>query len=419
MPAPKPSRRMARSTKSVPPPEADAPPLDDVEVVAPADDYAQQSLDAGGEPVEDVPAEESSSGSRRSRAAGRSSRRAAAGSGRASKRSSKRVATPEERAAKRASVLLVVKILLAVVLGGAFAFGIWWLVMRVDPRTKLATETLAEVDGLMRSIDNDISLKAAAEAETKRQAAINLLDKSPELGFASATPETNNPKLASPELARQAYERLEQLGGRIKERVERVERDGRVVANLRKVQSGFGRLSAFTDAELSNFEKDTNHFLENPVMPGAGPVEQYIKEYTTELSTVKVQLSRIEQEKSRRLSAITDLPVQQARSQAAVLVQQEKFQEALSEIDELQRKFETADFAAVRQYVTDAAKQSWETAAAMANENYTTYRAVGTTKDMGAASLNAARTRMEQVVERFGIDEYVGKAKAALERYQP
>ena len=420
MPAPRSTRRIARNSKSVPPPKAEEPLQDDLEVVdpAPADDYAEQSLDAGGEPIEE---ETATSGSRRSRATGRSSRRAAAASGQASSsnRSSRRVATPEERAARRASMLQVVKILLGVIAGGALAFGVWWLFMRVDPRANAAAQTLSEVDGLIRSIDNDLTLKAAAEAETKRMTALDLLDKSAELGHASATPDANNPKLASAEYARQASERKDQLITRIKERVERVERDGRVVANLRQVQSGFGRLSTLSDAELTNFEKDTNNFMDNPVMPAAGRVEQYVNEYKPEISTVKVQLSRIEQEKSRRLAAITDLPVQQARSQAAVLVQQEKFQEALSLIDELQRKYETANFTAVRQYVTDAAKQSWETAVAMANENYITYRAIGTTEEMRLAALKAARTRMEQVVERFGIDDYVDKAKQALLRYQP
>ena len=421
MPAPR-SRRMARNTKSVPPPEAEEPAQDEIEVVepAPAEDYAEQSIDAGAGPVDDVEPESSSASSRRDRATGRSSRRAAAGSSRASsKRSARRAATPEERAARLTALLLVAKLLVGVVAGGALAFGVWWLFMRVDPRVSVASQTLAEVDGLIRSIDNDITLKAAAEAETKRKAALELLDKSAELGYASATPDINHPKLASLPYAQQASERKDQLIKRIKERVERVERDGRVVANLRQVQSGFGRLATLSDAELTNFEKDTVNFMDNPVMPAAGRVEQYVLEYKSELSTVKVQMMKIEQEKARRLATITDLPVQQARSQAAVLVQQEKFQEALSLIDELQRKYETADFAGVRQYVTDAAKQSWETAVAMANENYTTYQAAGTTKDMAEASLKAARTRMEQVAERFGIDDYVGKAKEALSRYQP
>ena len=411
MPAPRPSRRMARSTKSVPPPEADVP-LDDVDVVAPADDYAEQSLAEPGE---------ASSGSRRGRAAGKSSRRMAASSGRANagKRSSGRVVTPEQRAAKRASLMLVVKILLGVVFGAAFAFGVWWLVMREDPNAKAAAQAMTEVDRLIRAIENDISSKAAADAEGKRKEALDLLDKSAELGYAKAIPDQNNPKLASEEYARQASQRKEQLETRIKEAVERVERDNRVALNLRQALAGFGRLPTFTDAELTNFEKDTGNFLENPVMPGSGPSQQYVDEYKTELSTVRVQLSRITAEKARRLAAITDLPVQEARSQAAVLVQQEKFQEALSLIDELQRKYETADFAAVRQYVTDAAKQSWETASSMANENYATYRAIGTTQEMREAALKAAQTRMEQVVERFGIEEYVNKGKEALERYKP
>lgn len=412
MPAPR-SRRMARSTKSVPPASAQ----DELEVVdpGPAGDYTEQSLD-DGQPIEAPPA---SSGSRRNRAAGRSSRRAASSGRESGKRSARRELTPEQRAARRASLLTVVKILLGVIAGGALAFGVWWLFMRVDPRVNIAQQTLAEVDGLMRSIENDITLKAAAEAETKRKAALEKLDASPELGFAKADPDPNDPKLAGVTYARMANERLEQLSSGIKARVERVERDSRVVANLRQVQAGFGRLQAMSDAELTTFESSARNFMDNPVMPATGRSDTFVADYKAEISTVNTQMLKIEQEKARRLSAITDLPVQQARGQAAVLVQQEKFQEALSLIDELQRTFEGANFVAVRQYVTDAAKQTWEAAAAMADENYKTYRAPGTTKDMADASLAAARTRMEQVVERFGIDEYVSKAKQALERYQP
>jgi hypothetical protein len=406
--------------KSVPPPMTDAQ-TDEIEVDEPvaaaADEYDAQSLD-GPAPVEAAPdGEPVANGSRRSRA-GRSSRRAAVSGRAGASTSSRRVVTPEMRAARRASALLVLKILLGVAIGGILAFGIWWAFMRVDHRVSTATQALANSEGLIRSIESDIALKAPADAERKRLQAIAALD-IPELGYAKATPDRNDPKFAGEAYAARAHELSEQLATRIKEQVERVERDASVAQNLRTIQGGFARLQAMTDAELTNFEKDAANFMENPVMPAASRVERYLDDYKADISTVKVQLNRIQQEKSRRLSAITDLPVQQARGQAAVLVQQEKFKDALALVDDLQATFAGADLAPVRQYVEDAAKQAWETAEATAKENYQTYRSPGTTKDMAEASLQAARTRMEQVAERFGIEEYVAKAKEALERFTP
>lgn len=414
MASPRTSRRTAGRTSRTRPTVASAEP--EVEApapaVAPTDEFAPQDPDAVATPAE--PAKPS----RRSQA-GRSGRRATS-SGKTSSRSSAKILTPEELERRRAGRQQALKIVLGILIGMVIAVGVWWFAIRVDPRVDRARQTLATVEGLIISLENAvISLRDPRAANQARESALAQLEGSAELGFANREVDPHSAKLASVELARKAADLKEELQGTWKDRVEQLERDMRVEANKRKVLAGFAGMLTAKDEELANFEREVSNFLDNPVLPGSGRNEAYVKEYNDDLAPVRVQVSKIEQEKERRDKAITDLPVREARGLAAIAVQQERFQEGLAKIDELTRTYATADFSGVRAYVRDAARLSWETALAAAEENFKTYQAPGTTKDMAEKSLEAARARMQQVIERFGIEEYVNQAKAALERFQP
>lgn len=426
MPSPRSSRRSAGRSSSTKPPAA--PAEEQIEVVepsvAPTDEFAPQDPDAvAAAPVEAAPAT-----GRRSHA-GRSSRRATGsasasasgkGSAKASSRTSAKQLTPEEQAKRRASRNQALKIVLGILIGVVVAVGVWWFAIRTDPRVDTARQTLRTVEGLIANVESGVStLRDPAAANKAREGALKLLQDSPELGYAKSDPDPKDPKLSSVDLARKAAGYKEELLTVWKDRVEKVERDVRVEANKRRVLAGFATILTVKDEELANFEREVINFLDNPVLPGSGLNEAYVKEYNDDMAPVRAQKKSIDDEKGRRDKAITDLPVREARGLAAIAVQKEQFQEGLAQVDELARKYPTANFDGVRTYVRDSAKLAWETALAASEENFKTYQAPGTTKDMSDKSLEAARGRMQQVIDRFGLDEYVSQAKEALQRFQP
>jgi hypothetical protein len=318
-----------------------------------------------------------------------------------------------------AARMLVVKLLLGVIFGLGGAGALWWFVLRTPEAVNIAQQALAAANQHMRSAETAISVRSPREAETNRLAGIKIIEIK-ELNFAKEGANPEDPELASMELAAKAAEISKTLDTTIKAKVEQLEQDIRVEGNLRTVQSGFGRLvgdGAFTDPELSTFERQVHEFLDNPVLPGAGANESYQTEYENEIKQIKYEVAKIEREKARRTSLITDIPVREARDKATILVQKSRFQDALAMVDEMQRTYEGANFAGIRQFVREAAELAWNSDLSRANENYTTYKAAGTTPALAADALKAARGIMQHVIDNFGIPDYVSKAETTLKSY--
>jgi len=316
--------------------------------------------------------------------------------------------------------MLAIKTILGVILGCGGAFAIWWFGLRTSPKVDLAQQKITAAKQAMSAAETAISIRNAKEAEVQRGDALKLLEIK-ELNFAKENPDPEDPELASIELANAAAALAARIEGELKKKVEKLEQDLEVEANLRRVQAGFGRLAgenAFDDAELATFERQVQEFLDNPVLPGAGANPAYQEAYVTEIKQIRYEVAKIEREKARRNAEITNIPVREARLKAAILVQQSRFQEALVTVDEMQRTYENADFAGVRQYIRDAAEMAWKSSDATAKEHYTTYQAPGTTKSLAEASLKAAREVMQHVVDNYGIPEYVQKAETALKMYR-
>jgi len=423
MPAP----RSRRSTRMNPPP-APIPEDDGLEVVEPhGDEYTAQivEIDGDGDGAEaEAEGEDSGRSSRRGRAGARGSKRMSASERRRTSRGSmkkaKNILTPAEKAKRRAAHLLVVKLLLGVGIGFGTAFALWWFVLRVDERESIARQSLSQTETMINGIETAISIGDPASAEKKRTEAIAILEIK-ELAFAKPGFDPNDPLLASPLLANQAVAVQERLNGDLKTRIERAERDLRAGSNLRRIQSGFSRVTgtnAFDDAQLAVFEREVQDFLDNPVLPGAGANADYQAEYADQIKTIKFEVIKIDTEKTRRESAITDVPVREARAQSAILVKQTKFQEALATVDELQRKFQNADFTGVRQYIGDAARLAWESTSATAAQHWITHEAPGTTPAFAETAKFAAQRLMQAVVDTYGMPEYVDKAQALLNTYR-
>jgi hypothetical protein len=181
--------------------------------------------------------------------------------------------------------------------------------------------------------------------------------------------------------------------------------------------AGFSKISDLPEADLIELEKNAGLFLKNPVEPPAGEREEYARDYPTLLQEVQSQIFRIEQEKERRLTAITGDQERLAHGEVIALVKQEQFKDALTKLDEYQGKYATANFESLRTFVDESATKAWESAEKYANSRYIDYNSPGIPKPIGEQALKDARTRMQQVIDRFGIDEYVDKAKALLAKF--
>ncbi len=98
-------------------------------------------------------------------------------------------------------------------------------------------------------------------------------------------------------------------------------------------------------------------------------------------------------------------------------MKEERFQDALNKITQFKDKFEQAKFDHLRTFVEDSAKQAWESAQKYAESRYTDFKSPGIPKAIGEQALRDARTRLQQVIDKFGMDTYVSQAKALLEKY--
>lgn len=360
-------------------------------------------------------APEASSGSSRRNSARASRKMQAQSSSKTPSYKSARVYTPEEQAARRKALKNGIKLGIGLVVLLAAVVAAWWFLGRENPREQEAIAALRtgrdKLDLIMKSINN-------RKPENARQAFADGLKaiQIPVLGNAKDPIDPNDENLADKKLANDAVA----LGKEIRDTeplIDKVERDNKADANLRILQEGFRKLLELDDAALIEHEKLANLFLANPVEPPAGSRDDYVKEYGSQVKDVQSQMIRIDQEKDRRLAAITSDQEKQAHGEVKALVKQEQFKAALDKLEEYKGKFEKGNFDHLKEFVDASAKQAWESARSYAESRYTDFKAPGIPAAIGAQALKDARTRLTQVVDRFGIDTYVAQAKELLEKY--
>lgn len=364
--------------------------------------------------AEEAPAEASSGSSRRG--AVRASRKLQAqSSSKTPAYKSARVYTPEEQIARKKALKNGIKLGIGMIVLLSAVVAAWWFLGRENPREQEAIAALRtgrdKLDLVQKSINNR-KPENAREAYAAGLKAIQI----PVLGNAKDPIDPNDPNLADKKLAGDAVA----LGKEIREtepQIEKVERDNKADANLRRLQEGFRKLLDLDDAALIEHEKLANLFMANPVEPPAGVRDDYVKEYGSQVKDVQSQMIRIDQEKDRRLAAITSDQEKQAHGVVKTFVKQEQFKEALDKLAEFKGKFEKGNFEHLKEFVDASAKQAWESAKSYAESRYIDYKAPGIPAAIGNQALKDARTRLQQVVDRFGVDTYVAQAKELLEKY--
>jgi hypothetical protein len=414
--------RRTRSASAARPtgrPKADAPAPAALEPIDPATDdmvdseFADSSADAGA-----PEAEATSASSRRNAVGGRNSRKMRAQSSAtnipAGKRSA-RILTPEEQTARgkaiKSFLLLVVCLALFI---GAVGAG-WYVFLRDNPMVREAQAILSAGETKFKLIETTIKNRQPRLAREAFTEGLKLLAV-PSLGNAKEPIDEQDPNLAS---KRQAYKAVE-LSKKIHEtevRIEKIERDIKAEINHSQVMAGFSKISGLTEAELVELEKNAGLFLLNPVEPPAGGRDEYVAEYLGMVQEVKSQMNKIEQEQTIRLAAISSDQVKIAHAEVKALVKAEQFKDALDKVASYKDKFMKGEFTQLDTFVNDSVKQAWTSAKAYAESRFIDYQSPGLPKAVGDQALRDARKRLQEVVDRFGIDEYVSQAKAMLEKY--
>jgi hypothetical protein len=329
---------------------------------------------------------------------------------------SARILTPAEIAARKKAVKSTIWlfIFILLLLGGSFAA--WQFLLRENPLEKKALAQLKEGEEKLNLVENAINNRQVAPARLHYHDGIVALQV-PELGNAKEPLDPKDPNLASLTLAQKAVELNKQLHA-TEERIDKVERDSKVDQNRKALSDALGHLADLDKVQLTALEKRIPLFVANPVEPDAGTPNDYQGAYRDIVNDMKNQSPLVDQENARRLASITSEQEKKAHSDIEVLVKQELFNEALLKLDDYKGKFEQGNFESLREFVKDSAKQSWDQAQKYAVSRYTDFKSPGIPEPLAKQALADAIARLDQVVAKFGIDEYVNQAKELLGKYK-
>ncbi len=385
-----PSSRRTAATRPAP---RRSPVSEGLEAKVP--DPHEELLDDGGAPAANT----------------RSSRRLTATSAKVPVTRGSRPLTAAEQEQKKANFrwgMKVAVLLMVLIAAGAAAF---WFFGKEDPRQRAATAALADGNANLNAVEQALRNRQPDRARAAVSAGKKAIE-IPALGNAAA-PDPKDPNLAGVPYGQSAFE-LEQKFNGYSEAIAKLERDIKAASSKQRVIDGFGKLLEYSDEDLDKFTKQVGDFLANPVEPEAGPRPDYAADYPGLIIDVQTQVAKIDAEKARRKDAVTKDQEEKAHGEAEVLVKSERFKDALDKLDEYTKKYEKADFASIRTYITDAATLSWNQAKARVASLMVDYNAPGTAPPVAAAALVAARKRLGEVIERFGVETIVTEAKDAL-----
>lgn len=346
-----------------------------------------------------------------SRVSGRASARRRSATSAPAKAVSARSAppSPSSRRLVMASRKTLMWIIAGVVLTGLALTAIVMFAGGESPERQKAGAALSEAMRQIALGRGAVANRQGAQARAAYEAAIRELEASPLF----AEPAKAQPDIkVIPELASRAAG-LRAEADSLLQAVRRVEADAAAEGNLASLKV---RLSHLSDpaTDIDRLERDLNAYGLNPVEPTAPADTVAAETYARLIGEVKLRQVDIVRERERRHAEAVIIPVNQARLRAEGLVRDERYGEALAMIEKAKTAFPKADFAPVVQMVNDDAAKGWGSAKAYVDTRITDARASGTTANQRQASLAAARERLNQVIDRFGLEPYVGQAKAML-----
>jgi hypothetical protein len=271
-------------------------------------------------------------------------------------------------------------------------------------------EALAEAGRQYEQVKTALSNHRGADARKAYEAALQALTSTPQLGGAVALPSEDKPVVR--DLALRAYE----LRGEVEaqgELITAVQAENAATSNLTALKTRFATLSeAATD--LAALERDVLAYVDNPVDPKAGAAPAQAQAFSRLVSEAKLRLASIASERDRRRAERSAVPLRLASVETDGLCKQERFGEALAKLAELAGQHPDADFAPLRAQVEDAAAQAWRSAKVQVDTRLADWRSPGATEGQRKAALSAAKERLNQVIQHFGVPAYVDQARTVL-----
>jgi hypothetical protein len=276
--------------------------------------------------------------------------------------------------------------------------GIIWL-MRPNPLTAQAALALREADHQLSLAREALSSR---RVESARQAVA-----AGKQSLAVPTP-TDAQLIDQFKSVRQQLEKVET------ESVA-VERDLNIETNHRQLMNQFTRVPMMDAKGLDALESYARAFLTNPADPKGAPDAAAVEAANaTMMDGVRRQLDGIVKARQQLAAAETTDQVAKARAEVAGMVPGERFQAALDRLAEYQQRYPNGDFSDAKAFVENAAKRSWEAAKVYAESRVQDARSIGLPAAQRKQVITDAKRRMNEVIERFGIPEYVDQAKALL-----
>ncbi len=391
---------------------------------APAPEPVGDAVEPGTEEMVPVAASGRAAAVSSRRGAAASSSRRGAASGRSGSRSDRaapakarpvRELTPEEIAARRARLRLILTVLGASAAGILLLVGLFFL-LKEDPRARTAREALTTAQSLRGAADRALDGRdpiAAAKAIAEAETVINI----PELDFASDPPNLQSKDLADPAQAIQAAALKRALADEVTPRLKRMEREIRVEINHRAIDADFGRLGD-PALDVLDLEARATAFIANPVEPDAGPNEAWAADHHRLVERVRLRLSDLEREKRRRDAQVTSDPIRLAEIEIQNLIRSERFADAKARVTRLRTDFpRTEDQAAVLdRRIEESARKTWAGIEQYVQTRLDDIQAAGTPTSRRSQAAQEARDRLDQVLNSFGLEDYLGQARTLRDR---
>ncbi len=346
--------------------------------------------------------------SRSARASTRSSRRtaSAATSTSAPKVSSRRVAKIDRSTLQKALLWVGVGVLGSAVLITGI---ILWATHGSEDR-HAGSQALDEAGRQFEQIKSSLSKRRGADARQAYEAALKALTATPQLGGAVGMPPGEKPVVR--DLAIRAFElrgEVEKLG----ERITDTEAENAAESNLAVLKARFSTLND-PATDLAALKRDVIAYTENPVDPKAGASPAHAQAFSRLVTEAQLRLASIASEADRRTKESVATPLRLAAVETDGLVQQERFGEALAKLETMAAQHKDADFRPLRSQVEDAADKAWRSARNQVDNHIADWKSPGATEGQRKAALAAAKERLNQVIQNFGIPTYIEQARTAL-----
>ena len=282
--------------------------------------------------------------------------------------------------------------------------------MRGDPNEEKARQIIGKVETLKAELENAVVVKDIERARQAYDEAIAALN-TPLLGGAEHDVASEHPEFAGIGLARRAADLRDDLD-RTAIRITGAEELKKAKANAQQLVNRLQKVSE--EPDLDALSADLSAFMNNPVDPSAGPDPVLANRFQSLVSQVESMRNKIDTARASRERAATTDVVRKVQGGISPLINEKKFGEALALLDEMSEEHPDANLSAQRQRVEEALTVSWNAAVRNAASFYQESISPAHNEDERADRAKRMKQELQEVVDSFGVDGVVEKAKRLM-----